>query len=67
MSLLLESYRRNAAAAHLEAERATLTNVRARFIEAAAIWSDLADKLQWVEEQSGIRLDAASRAREATL
>ena len=65
MSQLLDSYRRNAAAARLEAECATLPNVRTRAVEAAVIWSDLADRLQWVEEQSGIRLDAATRAREA--
>lgn len=67
MSQLLDSYRRNAETARLEAERTTLPNVRARAAEAAIRWSDLADKLQWVEEQSGIRLDAATRARQAAL
>ena len=65
MSQLLDSYRRNAAAAHLEAERATLPNVRARAVEAATKWSDLANRLQWVEEQTDIRLATATRAREA--
>ena len=41
--------------------------VKTRAVEAAAIWSELADRLQWVEEQSGIRLATASRAREAAL
>ena len=65
MSLLLDSYRRNAAAAHLEAERATLPNVRARAIEAAARWSEMADKLEWVETPGRAKADAASEAREA--
>ena len=65
MSQLLDSYRRNAAAARLDAERATLPNVRARALEAATRWLDLADRLEWVEERTANRL--ASRAREADL
>ena len=63
MSYLLESYRRNAEAARIEAERATLPNVRARAAQAVELWSDMADKLEWVEEQGRERADAASRAK----
>ena len=48
MSILLDSYRRNAEAARIEAERATLSNVRARAAEAAVRWSEMADRLEWV-------------------
>jgi len=65
MSLLLDSYRRNAAAAHQEAEQASLPNVRARAIDAAARWSELAEKLEWVEEQGRSRTNAALQAKEA--
>lgn len=64
MSLLLDSYRRNAEAARTEAERASLPNVQARAIEATAIWLELAERLEWVETQGRIRMDAASQARE---
>ena len=65
MSYLLESYRRNAASAHAEAERSILPNVRARAAEAAARWSEMADRLEWVEEQGRNRLEATARARKA--
>ena len=66
MSNLLDSYRRNAEASRLEAERSTLPNVRARAVDAATIWSELAERLEWVETQSRIRIDAASHAREGS-
>ena len=65
MSYLLESYRRNAASAQVEAERSILPNVRARAAEAAARWSEMADRLEWVEEQGRVRIDAANKARSA--
>ena len=55
MSHTLDSYRRNSAAARLEAENATLPNVRARASEAADRWQDMADRLEWVEEQSRLK------------
>ena len=55
MSLLLDSYRKNAEAARVEAEGATLPNVRARAVEVAVRWAEMADRLQWVEEQSRAR------------
>ena len=58
MSLLLDSYRRNAAAARLEAERSPLPNVRERAIDVAARWTEMAEQLEWVEEQGRIRMDA---------
>ena len=64
MSSLLDSYRRNAEAARIEAERATLPNVRARAAQAVERWSDMADKLEWVEEQGRVRIDATNLARD---
>ena len=55
MSQLLDSYRKNAQAAQGEAERATLPNVRDRATEAAAVWSGLAERLEWVEAQQRAR------------
>jgi hypothetical protein len=60
MSLLLDSYRRNAEAARAEAERAILPNVRARAVEVAARWTQMAEELEWVEEQKEIRLGAVT-------
>ena len=65
MSYLLESYRRNAASAQVEAERSILPNVRARAAEAAARWSEMADRLEWVEEQGRVRIEATTKARSA--
>ena len=64
MSLLLKTYRKNAAAANLEAQRSTLPNVRARAVEAAARWSEMADKLEWVEQQGRLRTDATNKTRD---
>ena len=64
MSSLLDSYRRNAEAARIEAERATLPNVRARAAQAVERWSDMADKLEWVEERGRARIDATNLARD---
>ena len=66
MSLLLDSYRRNAVAALAEAEQATLPNVRARAVEVAARWTEMADQLEWVEEQGRFRMESAARSREAS-
>ena len=63
MSILLETYRKNAAAAELEAQRSTLPNVRARAVEAASRWTEMADRLEWVEKQGRIRSDTAEQAR----
>ena len=63
MSLLLKTYRKNAATANLEAQRSTLQNVRARAVEAAARWSEMADRLGWVEEQGRVRIEATDLAR----
>ena len=60
MSQLLDSYRKNAEAARLEAERSTLPNVRARAIEVAAKWNAMAEELEWVEEQRELRLGAVT-------
>ena len=58
MSLLLKTYRKNAATANLEAQRSTLPNVPARGVEAAARWAEMADRLEWVEEQGRVKIDA---------
>jgi hypothetical protein len=58
MSLLLDSYRKNAEAARLEAERSNLPNVRVRAIEVAAKWTEMADQLAWVEREGRLRADA---------
>ena len=58
MSLLLDSYRKNAEAARVEAERATLPKVRARAIDVAARWTEMADQLAWVEREGRSRADA---------
>jgi hypothetical protein len=58
MSLLLDSYRKNAEAARLEAERSTLPNVRARAFDVAARWTEMADQLAWVEREGRLRVDA---------
>ena len=60
MSLLLDSYRKNAEAAVLEAERSNLPNVRARAIDVAARWTEMADDLEWVEGQREIRLGSVT-------
>ena len=59
-----ESCRKNAEAALVAAERATLPKVRARALESAAKWTAMADRLDWVEAESVIRLDAINEARE---
>jgi len=63
MSFLLNSYRRNADAARVQAATAILPNVRARAAQAAIKWQDMADKLEWVEEQGRLRIEATSKAR----
>ena len=55
MSHLLDSYRRNAESARLEAERTTLPNVRERAAKAEATWTDLANRLQKVEDNQRAR------------
>ncbi len=65
MTQLLESYRRNADAARIEAERATLPKVRARAVEVAARWTEMAEELEWVEEQREIRLGAVTHRNSA--
>lgn len=55
MSILLESYRKNAAASRVEAERSALPNVRQRAALAAERWSEMAERLEWVEEQGRLR------------
>ena len=55
MSILLESYRKNAAASRIEAKQSTLPNVRQRAALAAERWSEMADRLEWVEEQGRLR------------
>lgn len=52
MSLLLDTYRRNAEAARVEALRTTLPNVRDRFTGATDVWDALAERLARVESQS---------------
>ena len=58
MSLLLDSYRRNAEAARIDAEQATLPNVRARAFDVAARWTEMADQLAWVEREGRLRAGA---------
>ncbi|GAC1585555.1 MAG: hypothetical protein NVS3B5_19960 [Sphingomicrobium sp.] len=60
MSLLLDSYRRNAETCRIEAECSPLPNVRARAREAAVRWLEMAERLEWVEEQGRIRLAAVN-------
>ena len=55
MSILLESYRKNAVAFRIKAERSALPNVRQRAALAAERWSEMADRLEWVEEQGRLR------------
>ena len=55
MSILLESYRKNAVATRIEAERSNLPNVRQRATLAAERWSEMAERLEWVEEQGRLR------------
>ena len=64
MTQTCESCRENAEAALIEAERATLPNVRARSLEAAARWTEMADRLERVEKHSQVRMDAINQARE---
>jgi len=59
MSLLLDSYRRNAEAARAEAEQTALPKVRARALEASARWTEMAERLEWVEEQARQRSQTA--------
>ena len=49
MSQILDSYRSNALAARLEAERTNLPNVRQRALDAAEVWERLFERLQRVE------------------
>ena len=65
MSFLLNSYRRNADAARVQAATASLPNVRARAAQAAIKWQDMADNLEWVEEQGRHRIETAAQARAA--
>ena len=62
MSILLDSYRKNAAAARIEADRSMLPNVRQRAALAAERWSEMAERLEWVEAQGRLRA-----GREATI
>lgn len=55
MSQLLDSYRRNAQAARSEAEKSPLPNIRARASLAADTWTEMADRLEWVETQGRLR------------
>ena len=61
MSLLLDSYRKNAQAARAEAERSTLPNVRTRAIDVAARWTEMADQLAWTEREGRLRADATAK------
>ncbi len=63
MSLLLDSYRKNAEAARLEAERSALPNVRARAVKVAARWTEMADQLAWVEREGRLRAEATRTKR----
>ena len=47
--MLLDSLRKNAEAAQLEAENSALPKVRERAARAAATWEAMADRLQRVE------------------
>ena len=49
MSLLLDSLRKNAVAAQLEATNSTLPKVRERAARSAATWEAMADRLERVE------------------
>lgn len=49
MSLLLDSYRKNAEAARAEAEAANLPNIRERSVRSAERWEEIAAKLERVE------------------
>ena len=50
MSLLLDSFRKNAAAAHAEASSAILPQVRDRAARAAARWDEMTERQERMEE-----------------
>ena len=56
MTLLLDSFRKNAAAAHAEASSAALPQVRDRAARAAARWDEMAARQE--------RMEAMQRDRE---
>lgn len=43
--------------ARKEAEEATLTNVRERYLRAEAVWRDMAAKIERLEDMKATRLD----------
>ena len=66
MSHLLDSYRKNAADARNEAESTPLPNVRARAQFAAERWSEMADRLERVEEQGRFKRAGAQNVTTVT-
>ncbi len=51
VSDLLDSYRRNAEAARIAAEQATLPNARLRAKIDQETWTKFADRLEWLEKR----------------
>lgn len=45
-----QELRQHAAAAHMQAQSATLPNVRFRYLQSAATWTQLADKAERFEQ-----------------
>ena len=51
MSALLDSFRKNAEAAHAEAQTASLANVRERAARAAAVWEEMIQRQEGMENR----------------
>lgn len=51
VSDLLDSYRRNAEAARIAAEQASLPNARLRAETDQEAWTKFADRLEWLEKR----------------
>jgi hypothetical protein len=51
VSDLLDSYRRNAEAARIAAEQASLPNARMRAKTDQETWTKFADRLEWLEKR----------------
>ena len=60
MSLLLDSYRKNAETARIEAEQSSLPNVRARAAEVANRWNEMAAGPRQVRIRHTVRGQAMS-------
>ena len=64
MSLLLDSYRKNAEAARIAAEQATLPNARQRAKTDQEAWTKFADRLERLEK---LQREKRERTTDSTL